>query len=69
MVGFHSVEREPLYLLRHDGRAGRLQTFWHVQLPTALPNIFGGMKVAITLATVGAIVGEFVGLTSDWAIY
>ena len=26
-----------------------------------MPNLFGGLKVAITLAVVGAIVGEFVG--------
>jgi NitT/TauT family transport system permease protein len=60
MIGFRSVENEPVYLLQSMG-ADRLRCFWHVQVPTALPNIFGGMKVAITLATVGAIVGEFVG--------
>jgi len=31
-----------------------------VRLPNALPVIFGGMKVSITLAIVGALVGEFV---------
>jgi NitT/TauT family transport system permease protein len=31
-----------------------------VRLPNALPVIFGGMKVSITLAVVGALVGEFV---------
>jgi NitT/TauT family transport system permease protein len=31
-----------------------------VRLPHALPAIFGGMKVSITLAVVGALVGEFV---------
>ena len=30
-------------------------------LPTALPSIFGGFKVAITFAVVGTIVAEFVG--------
>ncbi len=60
MIGFRSVEAEPLFLLRSMG-ADRWRIFWHVQVPTALPNIFGGMKVGITLATVGAIVGEFVG--------
>jgi len=60
MIGFRSVEREPLFLLRSMG-SSRWQTFWHLQVPTALPNIFAGMKVAITLAVVGAIVGEFIG--------
>ena len=60
MVGFRSVEQEPLFLLRSMG-SSRWQTFWQLQIPTALPNILGGMKVAITLAVVGAIVGEFIG--------
>jgi NitT/TauT family transport system permease protein len=32
-----------------------------IRFPAALPFIFGGMKVAITLAVIGAIVAEFVG--------
>ncbi len=60
MIGLRSVEREPIYLLQSMGaKEGRC--FWHVRFPTALPHIFGGMKVAITLAAVGAIVAEFVG--------
>ena len=35
-----------------------------MRLPQALPAIFGGMKVSITLAVVGAIVGEFVAAES-----
>jgi len=37
-----------------------LDFFFKVRLPCALPAIFSGMKVAISLALVGAIVGEFV---------
>ena len=32
-----------------------------VQIPTALPELFSGMKIAVTLAIIGAIIGEFVG--------
>jgi NitT/TauT family transport system permease protein len=60
IVGLKSIERDSLYLLRSMG-AGSLQTFWHARLPNGLPQIFAGMKVAIVLASVGAIVGEFVG--------
>jgi NitT/TauT family transport system permease protein len=42
-------------------RASRLQVFWKVQLPAALPHVFAGCKVAVTLAVVGAVIGEFVG--------
>jgi NitT/TauT family transport system permease protein len=35
--------------------------FRKIYLPSALPSIFGGLKVSITMAVVGAVVGEFVG--------
>ena len=38
----------------------RLKVFMKIRFPIALPYIFSGMKVAIGLALVGAIVGEFV---------
>ena len=40
--------------------ANAFQVFWYMRFPNALPAIFGGLKVASTLAVVGAIVGEFV---------
>ncbi|QXJ23842.1 ABC transporter permease [Actinomadura graeca] len=41
--------------------AGPLQTFLRVRLPASLPHLFVGLKNAITLATIGAVIGEFVG--------
>ena len=35
--------------------------FWKVEMPGALPHIFAGLKVGLTLAVIGAIVAEFVG--------
>jgi NitT/TauT family transport system permease protein len=35
--------------------------FWRIRFPHALPSIFGGIKVAATLAVIGAVVAEFVG--------
>lgn len=60
MVGLRSIDNDSLFLLRSMG-ADPIKIFRHLQLPSALPGIFGSMKVAITLATVGAIVGEFIG--------
>ncbi|MFQ5913524.1 MAG: ABC transporter permease [Nitrospinota bacterium] len=59
VVGMNSIEPEMLYLARSLG-AGPLQSFLKFRLPKALPSIFGGLKVAITLAVVGAVVGEFI---------
>jgi NitT/TauT family transport system permease protein len=42
-------------------RASPAQVFFKVQMPAALPFIFAGAKVAITLAVIGAVIGEFVG--------
>jgi NitT/TauT family transport system permease protein len=41
-------------------RMSRIQFYRHVKLPLALPQIFAGAKVAMTLAVVGAVVGEFI---------
>ncbi|MGB7041319.1 MAG: ABC transporter permease, partial [Xanthobacteraceae bacterium] len=45
-------------------RASPRQIFFKVQMPAALPFIFAGAKVAITLAVIGAVIGEFVGSVS-----
>ena len=42
-------------------RASPLQIFIKVQFPAALAFVFSGAKVAITLAVIGAVIGEFVG--------
>jgi NitT/TauT family transport system permease protein len=59
-TGLESVEPDLLQLTR-SLEVGQLKTFWKVRLPWAMPHVFSGMKVAITLAVVGAVVGEFVG--------
>jgi len=59
-VGLASIEPEKIHLARSMG-FGPLATFFKIRLPNALPAIFGGLKISITLAVVGAVVGEFVG--------
>jgi NitT/TauT family transport system permease protein len=39
--------------------ASRWQTFRKVRFPAALPHIFVGLKVAMPLAAIGAVIGEF----------
>jgi NitT/TauT family transport system permease protein len=59
VVGLRAAQAETIHLVRSMG-ASAFQVFWYVRFPNALPAIFGGLKVASTLAVVGAIVGEFV---------
>jgi NitT/TauT family transport system permease protein len=58
-AGFMSVDRGMLRLCR-SLTATEWQVFTHVRFPAALPYIFSGMKVAITLAIIGVIIGEFI---------
>lgn len=60
ILGLRAVALEMLDLVRAL-RASHWQVFAKIRVPFALPFIFGGMKVAITLAVIGAIIGEFVG--------
>jgi NitT/TauT family transport system permease protein len=59
-VGLRSMSAEMNDLARSMG-ATRLQVFLRFRLPTSLPYLFSGLKVAATLAIAGAVVGEFVG--------
>lgn len=59
-VGLRSIETEKLYLARSMG-ASWIQTLMRFRLPHALPNIFGGIRLAATFSVIGAVVGEFVG--------
>ena len=59
-VGLKSVSAEMIDLVRSMG-ASQLQVFIKIRFPTSLPYLFSGLKVAATLAVVGAVVGEFVG--------
>jgi NitT/TauT family transport system permease protein len=59
-IGLAAIEPEKIHLARSMG-FNALDTFFKIRLPDALPSIFGGLKISITLAVVGAVVGEFVG--------
>ena len=60
MVGVRSVDARLLELAR-SLRATRGQVLTTLEIPGALPSILGGMRVGVTLAVVGAIVGEWAG--------
>jgi NitT/TauT family transport system permease protein len=57
-VGLRTVEPE-LHDLARSLHATWFRTFRKIDLPHALPDLFAGLKVGVTLAVTGAIVGEF----------
>lgn len=60
IVAFRSVPRELIDMARISG-ANRWHLLRYVEVPLALPGIFGGVKAGLALATTGAVVGEFIG--------
>jgi putative hydroxymethylpyrimidine transport system permease protein len=61
--GLRSVDPELLKLMRTLD-AGRWQTFRRVEAPVALPYAFSGAKVAVAVAVIGAVFGEWAGSDS-----
>lgn len=58
-AGLQSLPRDMLRLCRSVG-ATDWQVLLNVRFPSALPFLFSGMKVAVTLAIIGIVVGEFI---------
>lgn len=60
MSGLMTVDAESIQLMR-SLTASKRDIFWKLSVKHAMPSIFAGVKTSLTLALVGAIVGEFVG--------
>ncbi|WP_227935504.1 ABC transporter permease [Alkalihalobacillus deserti] len=60
VAGLSYVSREKLALFR-SLRASSYQTLIKLRLPTAMPYIFSGLRVAVILSVVGAVISEFIG--------
>jgi NitT/TauT family transport system permease protein len=63
VVGLRQVDDDMVDLVR-SLKGNRWQEFSRVRFPNALPFVFSGLKVAITLAVIGAVIAEFVGADS-----
>lgn len=60
LVGMQEVREDSIELGRSIGLSG-WQRFRRIELPQALPSIFGGLRLATTLALIGVVVAEFLG--------
>ncbi len=68
MVGLDAMDPEMVKMFRAMG-AGPYKTFIKLRLPAALPNIFAGLKIGMSLAVVGAVVAEFVAADKGLGYY
>jgi NitT/TauT family transport system permease protein len=67
-VGFANTEASTLRLCR-SLTATEWQSFAMVRFPFALPAIFSGMKIAMTMAVIGVIIGEFISAKAGLGFY
>jgi NitT/TauT family transport system permease protein len=68
VVGFSNTEGSALRLCR-SLTASEWQSFVMVRFPFALPAIFSGMKIAMTMAIIGVIIGEFISAKAGLGFY
>jgi len=61
--GLLSIDKESIDLMKSLS-ASRWQIFWKIRFPSCLPNLFSSLKIASSLAVVGAVIGEFTGSVS-----
>ena len=59
LTGLMSVDRDLLRLCKAVG-ADESRIYTKVRFPAAVPHLFSGLKIAITFAMIGVIVGEFI---------
>jgi ABC-type nitrate/sulfonate/bicarbonate transport system permease component len=63
LAGFAAVDSDLLKLMTTFD-ASRMRTFWSVELRSALPGVFTGIKVAVVFAVIGAVFAEQAGANS-----
>ena len=62
-AGLENVDNNMIRLCRSLG-ASKWQILWSIRFPVSIPFVFGGMKISVTLAIIGIIVGEFISSQS-----
>ena len=58
VTGLRSVDPNLLELAR-SVNASKREVFWKLRLPSALPHLFAAARIAVGLALIGAVLGEF----------
>ncbi len=66
--GFRSADKDAIGLLRSMG-ANRLQIFRHIKFPSALPQLFSGLRIAAAYSVVGAVISEWLGGFGGLGVY
>jgi len=62
LTGFRSIDEESHELLR-SVHASKWEIYWRLRVPHSLPYLFSAARICVSLALVGAVVGEFFNST------
>lgn len=66
--GFRSADKDAIGLLRSMG-ANRRQIFRYIKFPSALPQLFSGLRIAAAYSVVGAVISEWLGGFAGLGVY
>ena len=66
--GFRSADHDAISLLRSMGE-NRLQVFRYIKFPSALPQLFSGLRIAAAYSVVGAVISEWLGGFGGLGVY
>ncbi|HNX00187.1 MAG TPA: ABC transporter permease [Candidatus Cloacimonadota bacterium] len=66
--GFRTIDPEQLKLLKTMG-ASSWKLFQKVKMPSSMPFLFSGLKIAATYSVMSAIIGEWLGAAKGLGIY
>lgn len=66
--GFRQTPADLKHYMKMAG-ANRHQLFWKLELPSALPSIFSGIKISATYSVMGAVISEWVGAKMGVGVY
>jgi len=64
LTGLRSVDQDTLEVMRSVD-AGTWEVFWHLRVPHALPALFAAGRICVSLALVGAVIGELYGGSTE----
>lgn len=66
--GFRNADKDAINLLRSMG-ANKVQIFRHIKFPSALPQLFSGLRIATAYSIVGAVISEWLGGFGGLGVY
>lgn len=68
LEGFRSADADAIRLMRAMG-AGKWQIFRYIKAPSALPQFFSALRIAVAYSVVGAVISEWLGGFGGLGVY